>query len=328
MNRPPFPPQYPSQYVPPQGFQGRPGGAPGSIRSALVTQSQRRHALVRDAVNKLEAGFSELHYEASNVIAQIAQRNPQQRNQLEISLAASSSAKERVKRALDEALAADVALQDELQRWISGQPPSTYVPPQYQQPQQAWQQPPQAQQGQQAPQAPPLSPTLQEAQLGSFGPMQQNPAMMPNIPPGQLDMRDPRHAAAALLRAEQMPLGPQPMMHQQPMPMPVQAPMPMSMPMPVAPPPGPQYFGQPLPQNPVPVQMQYADPMQAGPPNMPVAPPVMQYTSPEAAQAAVQASHAAGVPVAAVTAAAAGPVAAASAAQNGAAGVGTAGVGT
>ena len=285
MNRPPFPPQYAPQYASPQG--PGPQGTPGSIRSALITQSQRRYGFVRDVVNKLEAGFSELQYEASNVIAQAAQRSPQQRHQLEVSLAASLSAKDRVKRALDEVLAADVALQDELQRWLGGQPPSTYIPQapaQYQQPQQTWQQPPQAQQGQQAPQAP-----------------QQNPAMMPNIPPGQLDMRDPRHAAAALLRAEQMPLSPtlqgaQPGSYG-PMQPPMQAPMPV--PMPVAPPPAPNYFGQPLPQNPVPVQM-------------PVSPPVMQYTSPEAAQAAVQASHAAGVPVAAVTAA---PVA-----QNGAAG--------
>jgi len=301
MNRPPFPPPYAQPPYPQQPGSAPNPGRPRGIRDGLVQQSQNRSAFVRDAITKLDAGFSALDVEAANVVARLAQQNPVAHRQLEMSLSATRAVQQRVRQVLLELASADSALTGELSRWIAGQPPSTYVPqqaqaqaPQY--PQQPW---PQQQAG--------------GAPQGGGAQQAPNPALMPNIPPGQLDMRDPMQAAAAMLRAEQMPLGPQPMMQQQMMP--PQYAQPQYAQPGIAVPPGagagagvPQYNGQPLPQPQVPVQMQYADPSQAGPPNMPVAPPVMQYASPEAAQAAVAASHAAGVPVAAVTATAAGPV--------------------
>jgi hypothetical protein len=315
MNRHPFP-QYPQQYsqplMPGPGPGHGPGplpgsggpGTPGSIRASLIGQSQRRYAFMRDALSKLEAGFSALEVEATNVIARAAQQNPTARNQLEISLAASRARQERVRRGLDEVMQADVALQDELARWINGQPPSDYAPsgvsqrqqtPQYQHPvgYEARQQAPQYEHAQQQ--------------------RQQQQQQQPLPPPGQVDMRDPVQAAGALLRAQPMPLGPQPVLNQPQYPVgyqqvPQYAQPQYAQPQVPVPPAAAMYNGQPLPQSPVPVQMQYADPSQAGPANMPMAPPVTQYASPEAAQAVVTASHAAGVPAATVTATAAGPV--------------------
>jgi hypothetical protein len=307
MNRPPlFPPSYNPVYGQPQQPQQT---VQGGIRRGLMHQSQNRFAAVRDALGKLDAGFSALDVEATNVIAQAAQQNPMARQQLEMSLSATRTQQQRVRRALEELMSADIALQDELSRWIAGQPPSTYAPQapqpmqQYasQQSQyalQTWAPQGGAQGGAQAPQG-----SQTQAPL-------QNPALLPQIPPGQLDVRDPMQAAAAMLRAEHQQMAQMAPQYAQPAQYAQQA-SPYAQP-------GMQY-AQPNPAMPlqVPVHMQYADPSQAGPAIMPAQPPVTQFASPEAAQAAVAASHAAGVPVAAVTATAAGPV---SPAANGTAG--------
>jgi len=308
MNRnfPPQPNPYaPPQYRrpgPPQGGQGGPNAyVPGNMLNALINQSQKRYAIYEEAADKLDAGFGQLQLESENVLAQIAQRDPSGAGQLQISLTAVIQAAQLDKQKLSELLQVELFLQGELRRWQAGQPPSDLARasqgPQQQPssawqqvPQQGWpqhpgphQQQPQAQQGQQ-PQAP------QQGQ-----PQQQ---FVPPLPQGPIDYRDPFQAAAAVLRAQPMPLGP----IQQPPQGGVYVP-PGSY---GAPPPG-MYgapgYGQQQP-SPVPVQMQYAQPDQAGPPNMPMTPPVTQYQTPEAAQAAVNASHAAGVPAANVTPAA------------------------
>ncbi len=288
-NYPPAPPPYgpPPQYrrPPPQNQSGPSTYAPSNVLNALINQSQRRHALYEEASAKLDAGFGHLQLDAENVLAMLAQRDPNGAQQLQLSLTAVIQAAQLDKQKLAEIMQVELFLQGEIRRWMEGMPPSDIARAALQQPPQAgWQQVPQ--QGtwpQQAPQQ--QAPQQQQAQG------QQAPLPVPPAPQGPIDYRDPFQAAAAVLRAQPMPLGP----IQQPPQGGVYVP-PGSY---GAPPPGtygaPGYAQQPTP---VPVQMQYAQPDQAGPPNMPMPPPVPQYQTPEAAQAAVNASHAAGVPAA------------------------------
>lgn len=261
-----FPQQYPPpQYSDPRGAppqQAGRGGPPQSIRQALLLQSQARFAFHREALMKLDAGFSQLEIEARSVQQNLTYRDPVGAQKLKLSLSANRAKAQKCRRSMEQAMEDEIALQNEIQRWIGGQPPSDYNPSQQPLPtggSTPWP-------GQQVP-----------AQSGAEQTrVAANAAMMPDIPAGQLDLRDPRQAAAALLRAEPLPLNP---LAQSQQPQYAQA--------------QPQY----APVQPqVPVQMAYADPSQAGPPNMPAAPPVQQFASPVDAQAA-QAAILAGNPV-------------------------------
>ena len=288
-NYPPAPPPYgPSpQYrrPPPQG--GSPGAyVPGNMLSALINQSQKRYSLFQEASEKLDAGFGHLQLESENVLAMIAQRDPTGAGQLQISLTAVIQAAQLDKQKLTELMQVELLLQGELRRWQAGQPPSDLARASQQQQQQApssaWQQVPQQGWPQQQ-QAPQQAQSQQPQQQ-----QQQAPLPVPPLPQGPIDYRDPYQAAAAVLRAQPMPLGP---IQQQPQGGVYVPPGSYG-----APPPG--AYGSPAnayaQPTPVPVQMQYAQPDQAGPPNMPMPPPVTQYQTPEAAQAAVNASHATG----------------------------------
>ena len=256
---------YPPQYRQPQQ----------NIRSALINQSQKRYAFYADALMKLKAGFGQLQAEAQNAAMALSQRDPTGHQQFQMSLGAVMRAAEESKRELERQMQAELRLQNELERWLAGQPPSDFngqqrgpLEPmqaqgwtqQSQGPQQGWpQQQPQYPQGQQAPLA----------------------------PEGPPDLRDPRQAAAALLRAEPMPLGPVGAggpQQQQPMPgyYPQQGPAYVPPGSYASPPAG--TYGAPPQQFPVPtvapVAMQYADPAA---PNMPAVPPVVQYQTPTGA---------------------------------------------
>ena len=271
-----------SNYSSPPYRQGPPQQ---NIRVALIHQSQKRYALYSELLSKLEAGFGQLQMEAQQAAMNLAQRNPQAHDQFQQNFGAVMRASETKKQELRQDMQSELALQDELQRWLSGQPPS-----QVQRAAQGggWTQP------QQNSSAPPQGWPQQQSQ---GQPYPQGPQPAPGgQPQGPLDLRDPKQAAAALLRAETMPLGPVgaggPQQY---------APLQQG---PAYVPPGsygspPQgTYGAPPQAYPVPtvapVQMQYADPSQAGPPNMPAPPPVVQYATPEAAaQAAAVVSAAA-----------------------------------
>jgi hypothetical protein len=218
---------------------------------------------------KLDAGFSQLQIEARSVQQNLTYRDPVGANKLELSLAANLAKAQKCRRSMEQAMEDEIALQGEIQRWIGGQPPSDYSPSQQAPTGGSTPWP-----GQQVPGATALQPGDQQTRVAVGAP----PGVMPEIPPGQLDLRDPRQAAAALLRAEPLPLNPL-----------AQGQQPQYAQVPYAP---PQYV-QPAQ---VPVQMAYADPSQAGPPNMPAAAPVQQFASPAEAQAA-QSAILAGNPV-------------------------------
>ena len=235
-----YPPPPPYRQGPP-GYQGPSGPPPQNIRVALINQSQKRYALFAEALTKLEAGFGQLQMEAQNAAMNIARQNPQAHDQFQQSLSAVVYQAETNKAALRQQMQNELALQDELKRWLQGQPPSR------------------PRQSQNAQAMPPQGdwdlPNQQQAPQQTKPP--QGPLQVPPAPLGPVDMRDPRQAAAALLRAEPMPLGP------------------------VGQGGSPQQFTAP-------VQMQYADPSQGGPPNMPPPIPVVQYATPEAGQLQTQ----------------------------------------
>jgi hypothetical protein len=261
MNRPNFPPQY-FQGPPPHQAGGPSGGRPPSIRQALLTQSQARFAFFREALMKLDAGFSQLDIEARSVQQNLTYRDPVGASKLEMSLSSVRTRAQKTRRDIEQACEDEIALQGEIQRWLAGQPPSDYNPSQ---------QPLALSGGGSTPWPGQVVPGQSSAaQPGDQGTrVAAPPAMMPEIPPGQLDLRDPRQAAAALLRAAPLPLNPM-TQSQQPQYPPQYVP--------------PQYAQASAPQ--VPVQMAYADPSQAGPPNMPSAPPVQQFATAAEAQAA------------------------------------------
>ena len=234
-----YPPPPPYRQGPP-GYQGPSGPPPQNIRVALINQSQKRYALFAEALTKLEAGFGQLQMEAQNAVMNIARQNPQAHDQFQQSLSAVVYQAESNKALLRQQMQNELALQDELKRWLQGQPPSRTRQSQNAQAMPAqggWDLPNQQQVPQQG--------------------QQPQQAQVPLAPVGPVDMRDPRQAAAALLRAEPMPLGP------------------------VGQGAAPQQFTAP-------VQMQYADPSQGGPPNMPAPLPVVQYVTPEAGQLQTQ----------------------------------------
>lgn len=217
---------------------------------------------------KLDAGFSQLDIEARSVQQNLTYRDPVGASKLEMSLASVRTRAQKTRRDIEQACEDEIALQGEIQRWLAGQPPSDYNPSQQPLPTSGstpWP-------GQVVPGQPSAA---QPGDQGTRVVAAAAPSMMPEIPPGQLDLRDPRQAAAALLRAAPLPLNPmtqsqQPQYAQPPYAQPYAQQM--------------QHGAAPGPQ--VPVQMAYADPSQAGPPNMPAAAPVQQFATAAEAQAA------------------------------------------
>jgi hypothetical protein len=176
----------------------------------LIGQSEKRYMFLREAAMKMEAGFGDLAllFEGSDL-------DPTAREWLENLLGFGNLGKQD----LESRMKYELALQGELKRFMMGRPPSMFV----RRPQQPYGQPPhlvgyrspppggEAQTQQQPPpgygqqQQVPQQP--QQPQQAPQQP-QQPQSLYPEIPPGQLDLRDPKQAAAAVLRAQPMPLGP------------------------------------------------------------------------------------------------------------------------
>lgn len=170
---------------------------PARVLMALIGQSEKRYMFLREAAMKMDAGFGELE-----MVFEGEPLDPTVREWLDNLAALGDLGKQD----LEYKMKYELHLQGELKRFLMGRPPSALVrrppvPPQLVQNGPPPQQMPQQMGPQQMPQQ--QMPPQQTAQQG-FPQMQ-----MPEIPPGgQYDLRDPKQAAAALLRAQSMPLGP------------------------------------------------------------------------------------------------------------------------
>ena len=178
------------------------------ILMGLIGQSEKRYMFLREAAMKMEAGFGDLDLVFEREF------DPGSREGKENLDAFGFFGKQD----LENRMKYELALQSELKRFMMGLPPNIVMRrPAYQgQPQQL---PPGAQNAQQAPQQQvygggQAGPPGAERQGQQQAAQQMPAAMMPEIPVGQLDLRDPKQAAAALLRAQPMPLGPAPMTNQ------------------------------------------------------------------------------------------------------------------
>lgn len=208
---------------------------PARVLMALIGQSEKRYMFLREAIMKLDAGFGQLEMESQNLFIAFAEYEPDAVGPLRESLGAVHARENVVKMDLERLMHDEMVLQGELKRFLKGQPPTIapsqmrpppqlgqggppqgygpgytregYVPPGYSQgPQQGYPQQQQQMMPQQGPQQGPQQPS-----------QPQIPPEMMAAPQGPIDYRDPKQAAAALLRAQPMPLGPgstQPAMQQ------------------------------------------------------------------------------------------------------------------
>ncbi len=204
---------FPSQPIPQMRFphQGNMNAyAPARLLMALIGQSEKRYMFHQDALMKLDAGLGDLA-----LIFEDQQIDPAMEQHLAILFAKGEAGKQR----LEDEMKGELDWQDELKRFLMGRgprapmrrrpqlaqgaPPQGYVPQGY--PQQGY-----------GPQQPPPGYQPGREMFGPAPGQQQQPQQpqpipqqyMPEIPPGQLDLRDPKQAAAAVLRAQPMPLGP------------------------------------------------------------------------------------------------------------------------
>lgn len=189
--------------------------APARLLMALIGQSEKRYMFHQEALMKLDAGLGDLALAFEG-----QQLDPAVGQHLGILFAKGEAGKLR----LENEMKGELDWQDELKRFLMGRGPRTSMrrPPQLTQggppgyPQHPQQQYPVQQPGypQQAgyPQHP-----QQSSQSGGYPQQYAQPQQPPRepVPPemmaapqGPIDYRDPKQAAAALLRAQPMPLGP------------------------------------------------------------------------------------------------------------------------
>lgn len=217
MNNRNFPPS------PPQFRRPRPDVSaytPARVLMALIGQSEKRYMFLREAVMKLDAGFGQLEMESQNLFIAFAEYEPDAIGPLRESLGAVHARENVVKMDLERLMHDEMILQGELKRFLKGQPP-TIAPSQMRPPPQLSQgAPPQGygpgytREGYVPPGYPQHGPQQgypQQQMLPQQGPQQSSQQPQQQIPPmpeGPIDYRDPKQAAAALLRAQPMPLGP------------------------------------------------------------------------------------------------------------------------
>lgn len=204
-----FPPPSPPMRFPHQDNMN--AYAPARLVMALIGQSERRYRFHQEAVMKLDAGLGDLAlaFEGQQLDPAIGQH-------LGILFAKGEAGKLR----LENEMKGELDWQDELKRFLMGRGPRTSMrrppqltqgaPPGYQ-PQYPAQQPGYPQQAgyPQHPQQPPQSGGYpQQYAQPQQPPREPVPPEMMAAPQGPIDYRDPKQAAAALLRAQPMPLGP------------------------------------------------------------------------------------------------------------------------
>jgi hypothetical protein len=201
--------------------------APPRLLMALIGQSERRYMFQQEALMKLDAGLGDL------ALAFEGEQLPPAMGEHLAILFAKGEAK---KQNLENIMKGELDWQDELKRFLMGRgprapmrrPPPQLGPgyPQQQYPQQPGQYPQQPGYPQQGSYPQPgggaYGPGPAEQQRGGqyAQPQQQQP--LPEMPQGPVDYRDPKQAAAALLRAQPMPLGPMSNQPNQPMQQPQQ----------------------------------------------------------------------------------------------------------
>jgi len=191
MNNRNFPQQ--PQFRRPQ-FRGPDAGAgayaPPRILMGLIGQSEKRYMFLREAAMKLEAGFGDL-----GMVFEGEPLDPMVEQGLEEIFRLGNFGKQH----LESQMKYELHLQGELKRFLMGRPPRRPQYPQGSPPHLGPYRGPESQQ--QAPQQ-----QMPPQQMQSQAP--QIPPEMMAAPQGPIDYRDPKQAAAALLRAQPMPLGP------------------------------------------------------------------------------------------------------------------------
>lgn len=189
---------YPPQPQFPNPRQNAGAYAPPRILMGLIGQSEKRYMFLREAAMKLDAGFGDL-----GMVFEDEPLDPMMREDLQEIFGLGNYGKQQ----LESLMKYELHLQGALKRILMGRPlrrapysqgaPPSYLGP-YRGPDPSQQQmmpPPQQQMmQQQKPQQPSSQPQI--------------PPEMMAAPQGPVDYRDPKQAAAALLRAQPMPLGP------------------------------------------------------------------------------------------------------------------------
>jgi hypothetical protein len=175
--------------------------APPRILMGLIGQSEKRYMSQQEALMKLDAGLGDLDiaFEGEQLPSAMSEH-------LRILFAKGSTKKQK----LEELMKDELDWQDELKRFLMGRGPRAPMrrPPQLVQggspgyPQYLPQQQGYPQQYPQQYVQP------QQAQLQQPQPQQPQQILPETVPQGPIDYRDPKQAAAALLRAQPMPLGP------------------------------------------------------------------------------------------------------------------------
>jgi hypothetical protein len=173
--------------------------APPRILMGLIGQSEKRYMFLREAAMKLDAGFGDL-----GIVFEGQPLDPIVQQGLENLFALADIGKQQ----LENEMKFELHLQGELKRFLMGRPPSALVRRPAQPPQLSQGSPPGSPYYAQQMPPPGYGPQQQQQQMPQQPIPQQIPPEMMAPPTGPIDYRDPKQAAAALLRAQPMPLHP------------------------------------------------------------------------------------------------------------------------
>lgn len=220
----------PAQAVRPrQPYRGGPPPqhyAPAEVLLGLIRQSENRYATYRELLRRQDDGFGQLQIDAQNLAIALAPHGPDATLRLGASLDAALSAAATNKMLLEQACYAELHLQGELKRWLTGQPPAGPAPSPWGREMYGpvpgaggWYADPQAPQAPQMGQGGYFPQGQQDPQPEGYPAQQPMQPQQPSVPP-LVDLRDPKAAAEFMKRAQAMP-----QQMQQPMPQQTQQPV-------------------------------------------------------------------------------------------------------
>ena len=177
--------------------------APAEVLLGLIRQSENRYVTYRELLRRQDDGFGQLQIDAQNLAIALAPQGPEATMRLGTSLDAALTAAATNKALLEQACLAELHLQGELKRWLTGQPPAGPPPSPWGREMYGpvpggpggWYAEPQAAQ------------TLPQGPSQGAGYLPQGYPVAPQQPgvPPLVDLRDPKAAAEFMKRAEAMP---------------------------------------------------------------------------------------------------------------------------
>ena len=177
--------------------------APAEVLLGLIRQSENRYATYRDLLRRQDDGFGQLQIDAQNLAIALAPQGPEATMRLGTSLDAALTAAATNKALLEQACLAELHLQGELKRWLTGQPPLGAPPSPWGR--EMYAPVPGGPSGWYDPQAMQMPQMPQGASQGAgYLPQGYPPTAQPGVPP-LVDLRDPKAAAEFMKRAEAMP---------------------------------------------------------------------------------------------------------------------------